>query len=136
MAITTKTVADLAYFCPECGAASVEFSELAGGAASCKVCGWKGPREKLIGHVFQHDQGSGMEAFQNMLNDMRKVYAQAAPQIGAFLLKWGFADETAGKLNVRQLSRYVAAMAREALKALILERQKMEQEKHDGQSGN
>ena len=77
-----------------------------------------------------------MEAFQNMLNDMRKVYAQAAPQIGAFLLKWGFADETAGKLNVRQLSRYVAAMAREALKALILERQKMEQEKHDGQSGN
>ena len=38
----------VAYFCPECGSASVEFSGIIGGEASCSVCQWAGAKDKLL----------------------------------------------------------------------------------------
>lgn len=124
---------DVAYFCPECGSASIEYSVLAGGAASCKVCGWTGVREKLIAYSFRHDFPNGEEALHALMNDVRKVYASASKLFAETLFKWGFLDYTETRegvqLDSKQLARYMAAAAQASLKAIIAERQKMEKER-------
>jgi hypothetical protein len=127
---------DVAYFCPECGSASIEFSQLAGGRGSCNVCNWIGRREEMVGYAFEHDFSDGGEAVQYMLNDLRKVFAAASKLYGEFLMKWGFLEvkQTRGgvQLNTKQLSRYVASMALATFKAILETRNKMEQERLSG----
>lgn len=130
------TTKEVAYFCPDCGGASIEASALAGGRAECKTCKWEGSREKLVAYAFQHEFSNGEEALRYMMNDIRSIYGAAAKLIGEFLMKWGFLDtvEVGGskQLNTRQLARYVAAMAQATLKAVVEERAKMEKERTSG----
>jgi hypothetical protein len=127
---------DVAYFCPECGSASIEYSGLVGGMATCQVCKWMGSREQMVGYAFQHDFADGDEAVQFMLNDLRKVFAAASKLYGEFLMKWGFLDMKQTKrgveLNTKQLSRYVASMALATFKSILETRNKMEQERLGG----
>jgi hypothetical protein len=132
---------DVAYFCPECGGASVESMKLVGSSAHCKTCGWEGSNTQLVAYSFEHEFSDGAEAVRYLMNDLRRVYAAAAKLLGEFLMKWGFLDVVETKegvtLNSKQLSRYVAAIAQATMKAIVKERAKMEQEKISGRaSGN
>ena len=126
---------DVAYFCPECGSASIEYSELVGSLATCKVCDWTGPQEKLVAYQFHHDFADGTEALRCMMNEMRHIYAAASKMFGEFLLKWGFLDykqtNKGLEINTKQLARFMAAAAQSTLKAIVAERQKIEKERVD-----
>lgn len=129
------TTRDVAYFCPECGSSSLEYSELSGGMAVCKVCEWTGAREKLVAYTFQHDFTDSTEALRHMMNDVRYIYAAASKMFGEFLLKWGFLDYKQTKkgmdINTKQLARYMASAAQATLKSVFEVRQKIEKERID-----
>lgn len=129
------TRTDVAYFCPECGSASLEYSELAGSLATCKVCDWTGAQEKLVAYQFQHDFADGTEALRHMMNQMRHIYAASSKMFGEFLLKWGFLDYTQTRkgmnINTKQLARFMAVSAQATLRAIVTERQKIEKERVD-----
>lgn len=130
---------DRAWFCPACGSADVVASALAGGAASCNICTWKGTVEDLPTFIFQHDLGTTPEeVFQQFFLDTRKLLGQHfATQIGHMLIKWGFLDAPTPentKRIVKTLSRYVAAITKAAVVAIVEERKVMEKEKFREQS--
>ena len=117
-----------AYFCPECGAASIEYSSsVIGGLASCRICGWAGAAKDLLSYSFQQSTGTPDEAMQGMLNDMRSAYASSAQHFAAVLRKWGFIE--AGPGMAKQATRYVAAMARASFMAIIQTREAIEKER-------
>ena len=124
---------DKAWFCPACGSASVTASSLAGGAASCNTCTWRGAVEDLPTFFFTHDMGTPEEVFHAFFGDVRKLLGKHfATQIGQMLIKWGFMDAPDGKNNAkvgRVLSRYVGSISRAAVTAIIAEREAMEKEK-------
>jgi len=128
-----ETKRSVAYFCPECGSASIDYSVLVGGNATCKTCGWVGSNEKLVAYQFSHDFNDDAEALHYLMNDVRKVYGAASKLFGELLLKWGFLDYKQTKegiqLNPKQLARYMAAAAQASLRAIIAEREKMEKER-------
>lgn len=122
-----ETKRSVAYFCHECGSPSVTYSPF-GGAAECRVCGWTGSTEKLLEHKFSHERGSDTEILYDLSNDIRKAYGLSAKAFGDVLIKWGFFD---GK-NVKQLSRYMVAMATASVQALLKTRADIEKERGDG----
>lgn len=125
-----------AWFCPTCGGADVTASSLAGGDATCNICGWKGPVEGLAVFHFNQDMGSQEQILRNIFMDLRKMMGVAfAQQLGTVLMKWGFMDVPDGSnqaATVKLLSRYTAAAARGILKGVIEERGTIEKEKHGG----
>lgn len=133
-------MSDVVYQCPQCGSPAVEFSELVGGAAMCKACKWAGKKEDLLGTPFDHllgtREGIGFELF----NDTRRMLSSPVflGELGGFLSRWGFIDLSGEKKKVvRETTRYVAAIARAVLTALIEEREKIEKERHERQrAGN
>lgn len=122
------------YFCPECGSASLEKSELVGGMAECKACSWTGTTDQLLASPVPEGYEEQHQLFMDMLRDLRRLLAHNAKDYGALLVKWGFADLQTGKkgysLNPKQFARYMSAIGRAMLTALIEEHQKMEAEKH------
>ena len=118
----------IAYFCAECGSPSVEFSVIAGGNATCKACGWCGPREKLAAHAFSHDHGSDQQTLVACLNELRAVMGDAAAKYAVYLRKLGFWDGS----NPKQLARLLAAMTQASFKALVETKQEMEKERVNG----
>lgn len=129
---------DRAYFCPACGSADVNVSALAGGNAKCNICSWSGSVEELPAFVFQHDLGGPEEVFRSFFLDMRKLLGQHfATQIGHMLIKWGFLDTPTPENQqrvVKTLGRYVAAITKAAVVAIVEERRAMEKEKFREQS--
>jgi len=127
-----------AYFCPACGSANVNASSLAGGSANCNICTWKGTVEELPTFVFQHDLGGPEEVFRTFFLDIRKLLGQHfATQIGHLLIKWGFLDAPTPENQqrvIKTLSRYVAAITKAAVVAIVEERKAMEKEKFREQS--
>lgn len=126
---------DIVYMCPDCGSPAVEFSELAGGTAKCKACKWSGSREQLLGTPFQHALGSREGIGFELHNDLRRLFSTPVfvVQLGGFLNRWGFINLQDDKSVVtRATTRYVAAIARAVLTAIIEEREKIEKEKNDG----
>ena len=108
---------DTAYFCPFCGSPSVERSVLAGGAASCRSCSWKGKNEDLHSVPFEHDFSSPDQVIARFAAEFSGVIAQhLAVPIGSLLMKWGFisSEELAVDLGV-----YMKAMAAAAAKAVF-----------------
>ena len=120
----------IAYFCSRCGSASVEYSQLSGGNASCNACGWEGKTEQLMQHAFKQEQGSNEEMLRQMMNDIRKVYAGSAADLAVFLHKWGFISA----MNPKEVTRYVAAIGSSTLQAVLRVRQEIEKERIHGGS--
>lgn len=119
--------------CPQCGSAGVDFSELAGGTATCRGCRWVGVVDDLLAVSFEHDFITDEAMFLNLLNAMRRL---VSGQLGLpyldFLIKWGFlkADPARIKETVdrKKFARYIAAIARGVLTSILQERAKIEAE--------
>lgn len=108
---------DVAYFCPSCGTSSVDVSSLAGGDASCSICGWAGKREDLLHVPLEHDFASQEEMVLRFIKQVAGVIAQnCAKDLGALLLKWGFLDE---KRIKKELESYIRGMAVASAKSVI-----------------
>lgn len=125
---------DLSLICPSCGSPSVDYSELANGNASCRICKWEGRREELVGVAFEHMFGSREGIAMELFNDVRRLMSDKIFMLGLakFLSRWGFIDVQGDPKKVAyRLSRYGAAMARAMLKAVIEEREALEKENHE-----
>lgn len=115
----------LVRFCPVCGSAGVNFSELAGGNARCRGCGWDGQREELLAVPMPADSDS--QLLVRLMGEMRRLLSGelGLPYL-RFLIKWGFlkADEKdiAGTLDRKAFARYIAAIAKSVLTAILEER--------------
>lgn len=123
-----KGVVDQARVCPKCHGPAVDYSEMAGGEASCRngACGWRGRREELVVIQFSHQFADQQEMLRHMSKDLRNTIARSAAQdFGRFLVKWGFLSQP---LQPREMARYFAAMAVGIVKAIFEERQKILEE--------
>jgi hypothetical protein len=119
---------DKSRFCPTCGGADVEVSQLAGGGASCNICGWSGKVEELLTFHFSHNLGSPEQVFQSFFLDLRGVVSQRfLEQIGKLLIKWGFIDLP---IDRKLFARYVGGMCKGIVKGIFDTRKEIEKEKH------
>lgn len=125
---------DKALFCAACGSADVTTSALAGGDASCGVCGWRGKVEDLAAFRFSHNLGSAEQVFHAFFIDVRTLLSrQFAQEAGKMLIKWGFMDAPDDKnlLEVQKtLMRYIAGIAKAVVESIADTRAKLEKEKH------
>ena len=133
--IEVNAVEESCYLCPTCGTSSVDYGELVGSQASCRICKWSGSKEDLINAPFAHTQGGSVGISLELFNDLRRVISVTAFMLpfSHFLERWGFIDRSASKAElVRSLSRYTSAVARSMIKAVIEEREAIEKEAHRG----
>lgn len=116
--------------CPRCGSPSVDFSGLAGGAASCRGCKWNGVVEELLsvpgGSAFSDEA-----TLTSILNDMRQLLSgQLGLPYLKFLMKWGFLNgdqnNPAGTVDRKLYARYITAIGRAILGAVFEERARQE----------
>jgi hypothetical protein len=131
------TANDTMYVCPDCGSASVEFSNLVGGKARCTVCNWEGTKEQLLSVPFDNRRGSPNEVVVAMRNDLRRTFSESARGFILFLIKWGFvpAVDRYGSIEVanhKVAVRYMNAIAAASLNAIFELRQTIEKEKANG----
>ncbi len=118
---------DSVRFCPQCGSASVDFSSLVGGGASCRGCGWHGQADDLLVVPIEHDFAGKEDAIISMVNDVR---AFLSSELGLpwlkFLLKWGFisadSNNVTGTIDRKKFARYLAVIGQSVVPALIAER--------------
>jgi hypothetical protein len=128
-------IEEACYLCPECGSPSVDFGELVGSEASCRICSWKGARERLISAPFTHLQGDRTGIAFELFNDLRRLLGDKAFMVSLvrFLTRWGFVSQNSDQKDlVRRIARYGSACARGMLKAIIEEREALEREAHGG----
>jgi len=121
--------------CPGCGSPAVEFSSLVGGEAVCRVCKWKGDREELLVMPFDHIYGTEEGVGMALHNELRRVFSNPlfATDIIRFLTRWGFVEvDKDNRADVPTTTRYIAAIGRAVLVAVIKEREKIEMEKGNG----
>ena len=119
------------YQCPQCSSPSVEYSALADSDAKCMACEWAGVKEDLLVTPFEHLLGSREGIGFELFNDTRRLLSDPAflVVLGGFLSRWGFIDlKQEQKLVVARTTRYVSAIARAILTAVIEERGKIEEE--------
>lgn len=125
---------DSVRFCPQCGSASVDFSTLVGGQATCAGCRWKGATDDLLVVPIQHDFALGKESIiSDMMSDIRKFLAG---ELGLpwlkFLLKWGFLEGDINNLpktlDRKKFARYLATIGHAVLLAVIAERARQSRE--------
>lgn len=130
---------DKARFCATCGGADITTSALAGGEASCNICGWKGAVEELATFHFSHDLGSPEEVFKHFFLDIRKLLGVLATPLAITLVKWGFLEQpTAATAAVVQkdLARYVAGIAKAIAESVTKTRADIEKERHHEPAGS
>jgi hypothetical protein len=131
-------VSNLVFQCPQCGSPAVEFSELVGGEATCNACTWVGKKEDLLGTPFDHILGTREGIGFELFNDTRRLLSSPVfiGELGGFLSRWGFIDlEEEKSVVVKKTTRYVAAIARAVLTAVIQEREKIEKERYERERG-
>lgn len=117
--------------CPNCSSTALEAMGDGGTVGlptwKCGTCNTVLGREDIIVSRFKHELGDDSDVLDKLVRSLRNtVAADLALSMGRFLLKWGFLDTP----NPYLLSRYVNAVARAMLIAIIEERQKIEGEKH------
>jgi hypothetical protein len=126
-----------AYFCPECGSASLDMPMLSGGPVTCRGCSWVGDMKLLLTVPISHTLGSQEEIAYRLMSELRLTLAKfCALPLGKFLLEWGFVDavdSAQGKvINPRQLGRYMTVICGAILKSVIEEREKISKERVRG----
>ncbi len=125
-------MSDVVYQCPQCGSPAVEYGELVNSSASCRACKWVGLREQLLATPFEHMLGTRDGIGFELFNDVRRLLTNSPAflvSLGGFLARWGFVDLTRPQNEVvRTTTRYVAAIASALLRAVIEERNKIEEE--------
>lgn len=111
--------------CPECGSASVEFSVLIGGSASCKKCGWSGTKEELLTSVISHDFSSPDQVISLFARDIRDMVGKVmAKPLVSLLAKWGFFTKPSDvKLTTKETTLYIQTAARAMAVALFQTRE-------------
>lgn len=116
-------------FCPRCGSANLNFSQLAGGAAVCGNCEWKGTSDDLFEVPFSHDFFSDEGMVRNLMSDIRNLLAgeMGLPYL-KFLIKWGFVREVSGSPDRVALTRYLVAIAKAILVGIFNERKLIAEE--------
>lgn len=125
--------------CAECGSASVDYSHLVGGDASCRVCSWSGRREDLVViPVRQEGLSDDNQVFMTMYQDFRKIFRDSALPFTRFLVKWGFVDavKRGEKLNIQKpehVVRYINAIFQASMKSLLETRETLDKEARLGQ---
>jgi hypothetical protein len=116
--------------CPECASAAVDASPLASGEARCRGCGFFGRREELFTIPIAEGPFGSEGALTAMLSDLRRIFSEGGTPYLRFLLKWGFIEADANRLletlDRRAFSRYLAAIARGVLVAIVEERNRIE----------
>lgn len=116
--------------CPQCGSPGVDFSGLAGGHASCRGCHWKGAVEDLLA-VPGSAEVSDETQLASMMNEVRRLLSGelGLPYL-KFLLKWGFLtgdiNNIVATLDRKAFARYMAAIGKAILIALLEERSRVE----------
>jgi hypothetical protein len=113
--------------CPQCGKASVDFSALTGGEASCRACKWSGAREELVTVPFDHEFLSDDSIVISLMNDLKELLTgQLGLPYLRFLLKWGFLQGSSARavdtVDRKQFARYLLVIARGILVAILEER--------------
>ncbi len=102
---------------------------LAGGEASCDRCNWKGTREDAACSEVEHSFTTDEDLINTFVREVRGVFARtAAKDVGLLLHKWGFIGIGSKELQVEILKRYLEAMARGVVEAVIEERKNIEKE--------
>lgn len=126
--MNTANTSDQAYFCPSCGSSDVESSSLVGGAASCSSCQWKGLTTELVVHVFKHDLGTSDDVLQAFAQEFKSLIGKhMATPLAALLYKWGFF--MSNPPTPEELTRYVVAVGRASINAILEVRRQMEKER-------
>ena len=112
-------------FCPECGSASVEYSTLSGGAASCKKCEWKGVKEELLVSVLSHDFSDPNQLITLFARDLRNMMGKVlANPLVELLAKWGFfTDPKNLQLTMKESTLYIQTAARAMAVSLMQTRE-------------
>ena len=129
------------YFCPNCGAPTVDTPALVGGEASCRSCKWAGPATSLIadgspvpGPAYPKASVDDTEdTLRAFVTDFSLEFSKhcAAP-IAKLLLKWGFLPPAAERVTmVALLNRYMRAIALAACQAVVRERELIVKEAHE-----
>lgn len=124
---------ELVLICPRCASSSVDFSELAGTPAKCRVCQWSGYKQDLYPVRLAHLQGTREGISIDLYNDIRRLIGGKDFMLGfaAFLDRWGFVSLSEDKGEATRLvARYGAAVARGLLVSVISEREQLEKERH------
>lgn len=125
---------DHVFFCPACGGPSIETSELAGGAASCQTCDWRGSREDLMKVPLEHSFSSQEEMLTRFITQVASTIAKtSAVELGRVLLQWGFLDE---KNIQKELQSYIRNIAVSAARSVVETRQHLEMARAAAQGPN
>jgi hypothetical protein len=129
-------MSDSVKFCPQCGSAAVNFSALAGGDAECRGCRWQGKVEEVLSLPILKDSPLAGEdtAIQGMVKDLRALLSGSLglPYL-KFLVKWGFLkcdlERVADTIDRKQFARYLVAIAKGVITAVMAERTRAEEAK-------
>lgn len=117
--------------CPQCGSAGVDFSTIVQGRGECRGCKWTGTREELVVIPFSHAFMTDESVMMQFTQDLRQLLARdVGVVLLGYLTKWGFVKtiSVAGKTQVdsRQFTRYLVAIAKAILVAVLEERARQE----------
>lgn len=128
-----KETTAVAHFCPKCGSSNISGAStevlLEGGLVRCEACAWSGAKGLLVGVPFSHEMGGQEDIVKALMADLRGTIArEAGASFAGFLTKWGFMPTPDPKL----LARYLAAIARATLGAIIKERAEIDKERVSG----
>lgn len=125
--------------CPKCASASVDYGELVGSVAHCRACKWTGAREDLVIIPFNHDFISDESIAHALIGDLKQLLSGTLglPYL-RFLLKWGFLEGSSSRavdtVDRVKFTRYLMAIARGVLVAILEERARNDAEKAKDQN--
>ena len=138
---TGQETPDVVKFCPECGSPSIQektigifTGDLGKVTCVCTACEWVGTVADLLVVPFSHELGGKDNIVRELMGGLRVTLAKyCAVPIASYLIKWGFLDKTLDEpvLN-RQLARYMTAISKAVLTAIIVEREQLEKERVSG----
>ena len=127
--MVNDAVNDVACMCPQCLSSNITTSRADstlvqpggagdGGQAVCGTCGWTGKAAELAAVPFGNPFGDRARTLDAFAHDVLMTAAkECVLPFGQLLIRWGFVDKK--KIDHRQFSRYIVAIAKAATQAII-----------------